>query len=122
MAGSSPSTQDSPKVPGLLTADVCGNCGSQNIAESNEENARCGDCGEWMNTEQLQAIPVSALLSDEVVEAVCRFRWERIWSSTWDEATASREALDVRGVARMREATRADLQVAIEQVGGGQGA
>jgi len=60
----------------------------------------------------------SALLSDEVVEAVSRQRWESTWSSTWDAATASREDLQVRGVAAMRASSRAALQAVIDHIGG----
>ncbi len=65
---------------------------------------------------------LSALLSDEVVEAVAKDRWERHWTdpqgmADWEYAKQK----GMPGPAGMLRETRADLQVVIEQVGGGRG-
>lgn len=48
------------------TIDVCGNCGANEIVGATEDDAKCGACGEWMNTEPIEVIPASTL--DSIAE------------------------------------------------------
>lgn len=43
------------------TVHVCSLCGSGDIAEATEDNALCGQCGEWMNTVPLVVVPREVL-------------------------------------------------------------
>lgn len=124
-------TQDSPKVPeGLPTSIwrmwIGSTCGEWRVGDLPEHPA-AND-----RIEIVEVIPLSALLSDEVVEAVARHRWnarrEAIIQSgsaegpgaAWDDIEPDpRNGHDVR--ASEWNAARdfaADLQAAIEQVGG----
>lgn len=62
-------------------------------------------------------IPVSALLSDEVVERIAKLDYEaaKLPLGTWEQLT---EWLDGKYANGFREAAREKLQAAIEQVGG----
>ena len=115
----SPSTQDSPKVPGVVTAYICG-CGDQLSvyeidpesitdvgAERREDTGAfyCPECEQ--DYEPVEAVPVSAFLSDEVVGLMAeRYHGGQLTSFT--RPIAERDM-------------RAAVTAAIEQVGGGQG-
>jgi predicted ATP-dependent serine protease len=43
------------------TIYVCSLCGSDEIEESNEDSAKCGSCGEWMNTDPIEVVAEAAL-------------------------------------------------------------
>lgn len=96
---------DSPKVPEgarIFKIGVCANCGA---LPGHERHATCPECR--LVTVPAVAVLVSALLSDEVVEALRRRRFPTTWPSFTGEKLAEQQ-----------EAIRGDLQAVIEQVGG----
>lgn len=50
---------------------ICGNCGSDEIEEANENDAKCADCGEWMNTDRVEVVEASAYdAAEQTIERV----------------------------------------------------
>jgi len=47
----------------IYTIYVCAVCGSDNIECSTQDDSLCGDCGEWMNVEELRVAPVGSRVS-----------------------------------------------------------
>lgn len=103
----SPSThQDSPKA-----RSICTFCDA--LVSPYPEPDRCPHC----KREVEQVIPVSALLSDEVVERIAKLDYEaaKLALGTWEQFSEWQDGKYADG---FRDAARERLQAAIEQVGG----
>jgi hypothetical protein len=122
---SSPSThQGSPKVSKQVARLwFCPACGMRMAGLTysvDESRVSCSKTKHKAVAVAHEFIPVSALLSDEVVEAVAKSRYERQQTGVYGHRVSWSEAAD-EIKQRWLSLARADLQAAIEQVGGGQG-
>jgi hypothetical protein len=84
------------------TIYVCSLCGSDEIEEATESDAKCGACGEWMNTEPIRVTRLSdltALAQERDVEAMKasqHYRSREDFRQRWESEKARAESLQAR--------------------------
>jgi hypothetical protein len=116
-----PTHQDSQKVPWeVVRLKRCSRCGTTDpVLRHSSCPENHGPRGIHGESKTETYVPISALLSDEVVEAVARVHYERQrvpkgFAWTWDDHPGEGIKQNRRSLAKL------DLQAAIEQVGGGE--